>query len=279
MKKRGLFYALVLVLVLGCVFMYLACDNDSSGGDTKGSPIVVLGDSLSSGWNTTQASPTVDTPANAWPVTFSDYVNVPVINVSQNGNTTDEALKKVDNKVLNQKPQIIVVQLGANDFFTFDLKGAANPMAAIQAGVAGMTENMVNIMNKIDDGKRIIYVAKWYNQTVAKQWLSLNYPDLSGDQVVAGLLVLFDGIYTAAVKDRGENVTLMTQDVWAREVWTNSTQPPYNKTEPPFYRDWNPIHPTKEGCAVMAETYLDEMKAYLNEKGLLTAAGKAKAGL
>jgi len=255
MKSK--WFILMLIVVFGGAMLFTACDDDGDGDSPA--PIIVLGDSLSSGWNTVQSNPTVDTLAFAWPAYFEKWVNVPVINVSINNNFTTEALNDLDSKVLSRNPQIVVVQLGANDFFNINLN-VADPVAAIQAGITTMTTNMVSIINQLDDGDRKIYVSKWYNLTVAEEWVGNNAPAL--EPMIPMLLPMFDAIYSTAVGGR-ENVTLMSQDVWANRVWED-------------YRDWDRIHPLKEGCEVMAGTYFDAMKAYLNEKDLLSAAGKAK---
>jgi len=255
MKSK--WFVLMLVMVFGVTLLFTACGDDNDADSPQ--PIIVLGDSLSSGWNTVQSTPTVDTLANAWPATFEKWVNVPVINVSRNGNFTTEALNDLNSKVLARNPQIVVIQLGANDFFEIDL-AAGDPAVAIGAGIENIRANIASIINQLDNGERKIYVAKWYNQTVAEEWVANNAPPLA--PMIPTLLGMFDQAYASLAQGK-DNVTLMAQDVWANGVWDN-------------HRDWDRIHPLASGCVVMAGTYFDAMKAYLNEKDLLSAAGKAK---
>lgn len=71
-------------------------------------PIVVLGDSIAAGVGTTADE--------AFPALIEKELGIKVINSGVSGNTTADALKRVDTDVLSHKPGIVIIELGGNDF-------------------------------------------------------------------------------------------------------------------------------------------------------------------
>jgi len=78
--------------------------------DSRGSQIICFGDSLTEGFG---ASVGEDYPSR-----LAEVLDVPVINAGVSGDTTEEALYRLQTDVLDQDPFLVIVILGANDFLS-----------------------------------------------------------------------------------------------------------------------------------------------------------------
>lgn len=75
--------------------------------NSTGRTIVCLGDSITHGYG---ASPDKD-----YPSILSERLGRPVVNAGVNGDTTSEALRRLERDVLAKDPWIVIVELGGND--------------------------------------------------------------------------------------------------------------------------------------------------------------------
>ncbi|HPP11704.1 MAG TPA: GDSL-type esterase/lipase family protein, partial [bacterium] len=75
----------------------------------KGGPIVCLGDSLTSGEGAL--------PGQDYPSVLGKLIGRTVINAGVSGDTTREALARLEKDVISANPALVIVALGANDFF------------------------------------------------------------------------------------------------------------------------------------------------------------------
>ncbi len=73
----------------------------------KGTKIVALGDSLIQGIGATKQ--------NELPSLLAKKIGLPILNMGISGNTTADGLARID-KVIEQKPDIVLLLLGGNDF-------------------------------------------------------------------------------------------------------------------------------------------------------------------
>lgn len=73
----------------------------------------------------------------------SKEIGVPIINVGVSGNTTEEALKRIDKDVLSKDPKIVFVLLGGNDYLQKKMKDDT-------------FLNLRNIIKKIQDKGAIV---------------------------------------------------------------------------------------------------------------------------
>jgi acyl-CoA thioesterase-1 len=73
----------------------------------SGSHVIAFGDSLTEGYR-------VD-PGQGWPEQLSAIVGRPILNRGVSGNTTGDALERLERDVLSQDPRIVLVCLGGND--------------------------------------------------------------------------------------------------------------------------------------------------------------------
>jgi lysophospholipase L1-like esterase len=247
MKKISFLRALVLVLIGG--ILVISCDDSSGTDDYDGPEIVIFGDSLSSGhpYGDAAGLPTSDNYGVAWPATFEKWVNIPVFNVSRNGNTTGEAIEQGLSQVKARNAKVIVVELGANDFLNGE-----DPQTFTYP-------NLNEILEALADGECKIFVAKFYTEEIARAMLGAKF-GVTDSATQTAMIAGFDQIYNSLLTY--DNVSLIT-DIW-QGVWGTNMHPT------------NDIHPSEEGCKIMAGNYFKAMKGYLEEEGLLSDEGKAK---
>jgi acyl-CoA thioesterase I len=73
----------------------------------SGTNVIAFGDSLTEGYR-------VD-PGQGWPEQLSAIVGRPILNRGVSGNTTGDALARLERDVLAQDPRVVLVCLGGND--------------------------------------------------------------------------------------------------------------------------------------------------------------------
>jgi lysophospholipase L1-like esterase len=93
---------LLILFITGC---QPQIDNRASSGTT----VVCFGDSLTAGYGSTAG--------NDYPSLLSKKISLPVINAGVTGDTTRDALLRLDHDVLAHDPKLVIITLGANDFF------------------------------------------------------------------------------------------------------------------------------------------------------------------
>jgi lysophospholipase L1-like esterase len=76
--------------------------------DSRGSNIIAFGDSLTAGYG---ASAGEDFPSR-----LSNLIGVNVLNAGVSGDTTEEALARIETDVLAHDPRIVIIGLGGNDY-------------------------------------------------------------------------------------------------------------------------------------------------------------------
>ena len=135
-------------VVLSSVLFLSGCSGVSQVAniDSKGNRVVCFGDSLTAGEGAGQGED--------YPSRLAAALKVPVVNAGVSGDTTEEALKRLERDVLDQNPLLVVVILGGNDFLrhsshqqTFgnlatmiqriEARGAMVVLASVQGGLFG----------------------------------------------------------------------------------------------------------------------------------------------
>ena len=227
MKKIINFFLLLSALLLSLSFT--ACEDDTPEGSSvkNGTTIVCLGDSLTAGFGAT--IPSVDDKTKSYPAFLQEKVKIPVINAGVSGNTTGDALNRIDEDVLSQNPHIVIILLGGNDVFN-----------SVNFAITEL--NFQTILNKIDNGKRKIYLLKFYTDAIAQQ-LVLMYPNVDP--------AAYNNMYTTLAASK--NVTLI-EDIWDG-IWGINMS------------DF--VHPNAAGYEKMANNIFAEMEPYLSAKGYL----------
>jgi len=75
---------------------------------SKGTDIICLGDSITFGYGAEEGED--------YPSLMQKFTAMPVINAGIDGDTTTEALKRLDSDVLDRDPLLVIVEFGGNDF-------------------------------------------------------------------------------------------------------------------------------------------------------------------
>jgi len=212
------FIAITIILVLGLAI--IGCNDGSTNG--KDITLVCLGDSLTAGYGATTAFE--EDKSKSYPAYLQKKANISVINAGVSGDTTAQALVRVDSDVLSEDPKIVIILLGANDFFQ------SIPISTTQ-------NNLQNIINKIDNGNRKIYLAKFYTDAMAALISILG---------LSGTFTQYNDMFTT-LKESSSNIELI-EDIWTG-VWGVHMS------------DF--IHPNAEGYEIMADNIYNEVQPYL----------------
>jgi len=103
-RRRGAPVALTVLALLagGCRRSWTITNAYPSGAN-----VIAFGDSLTEGYR-------VD-PGQGWPEQLSAIVGRPILNRGVSGNTTGDALERLERDVLAQDPRVVLVCLGGND--------------------------------------------------------------------------------------------------------------------------------------------------------------------
>ena len=96
-----------MVFVL-CIFVLTACERYIANRDSKGKNIICFGDSITQG-----AGAQI---GEDFPSLLSKKLDYPVLNAGRAGETTRDALKRLERDVLEHNPRMVIVEFGANDF-------------------------------------------------------------------------------------------------------------------------------------------------------------------
>jgi lysophospholipase L1-like esterase len=89
-------------LLVGCV------KREIKNIDSKGKNIICFGDSITFGYGAG--------PGEDYPLALAKMIDTPVINAGIDGDTTQEALKRVKPDILDRDPFLVIIEFGGNDF-------------------------------------------------------------------------------------------------------------------------------------------------------------------
>ncbi len=98
----------VKILLILTILAVWGCGSPVANLGSKGKTIVCFGDSLTAGLGAD--------PGQDYPSVLRSHVDLPVINAGIDGNTTRDALQRLDKDVLAHDPKIVIITLGGNDF-------------------------------------------------------------------------------------------------------------------------------------------------------------------
>lgn len=137
MKKQLIAGAGILfVIIAGYVLFFKGSPITHS--DTAGEVIVCFGDSLTYGTGATKGM--------SYPEQLSRIIGRPVINAGVPGDTTQDALARLENDVLAHHPDIVLITLGGND-----LKNGISKDRAF--------DNLDTLVRTIQDQRALVVIA------------------------------------------------------------------------------------------------------------------------
>ncbi|MDR1353532.1 MAG: GDSL-type esterase/lipase family protein [Treponema sp.] len=231
MKKSIIFIAVILGLAIG--FSFTGCDNGviNSSQDTT---LVCLGNSLTAGYGAT--APWTDDKSNSYPAYLQDKINIPVVNAGVSGNTTSQGLSRINRDVLSKNPRIVIIELGANDLFQ-------------RIPITDIRDNLQNIINKLNNGNRKIYLAKFYTDKIARTMA--NGIGITNYILQTAFITRYNNMFNTL---SSSNNVVLIEDIWDG-VWGIHMS--------------DSIHPNAAGYKIMANNYFKILQPYLQANGLL----------
>lgn len=103
------FLRLCGVFIIFCAFAVTGCaKREIKNIDSKGTNIICFGDSITFGYGAN--------PGEDYPTALSKMIDIPVINAGIDGDTSVEALKRIESDVLERDPLLVIIEFGGNDF-------------------------------------------------------------------------------------------------------------------------------------------------------------------
>jgi acyl-CoA thioesterase-1 len=240
-------FTLLFALALMAAFALAGCDI----GGTDYEPVetlVCLGDSLTAGYGATV--PREEDKSKSYPAYLEGKVAIPVINAGISGDTTAGALARLEGDVLSKNPRIVIINLGANDLDDGVLEEGKPPLEIFP----GILANLKKIIERLNDGNRKIYVAKFYNEAIAREVLEKR-GGISDYDSQTTLIKGIDTIFNTLSSSDPDNIKII-DGIWDG-VWGIDE----NMSDE--------YHPNAKGYEIMAENYFKALKPYLEENNLL----------
>ncbi|MCX5707131.1 MAG: GDSL-type esterase/lipase family protein [Candidatus Omnitrophica bacterium] len=100
---------LVFLSISSCVLLFSSCvKREVRNINATGKNIICFGDSITFGYGAN--------PGEDYPTALAKLVDTPVINAGVDGDTTIQALKRLDTDVLAKEPRLVIVEFCGNDF-------------------------------------------------------------------------------------------------------------------------------------------------------------------
>ena len=171
METRVKFFLLVAVFSLlsgGCQTSVKL----SAGRNER--PIVCLGDSITSGWDISENNK--DDKSRAFPAVIQKLADITVINAGVSGDTTTEALKRLEPDVLAHNPQMVIILLGVNDFFSdFDFQITKENFCSMVSVITAGGSKIFIVKFLSDDAIRWNMFHKGKSETEQEYFISQYY--------------------------------------------------------------------------------------------------------
>jgi len=244
MKKTKVILLIILAFILGLT----GCDNGNSpAGSNKyeGKPIVCFGDSLTEGFGATEFM--AADKSNSYPAFLQKKVKAEVVNAGKSGDTSTDALARLDKDVLSRDPGAVVILLGANDFLD------QRPAIEIKA-------DLKVIINILRDEKIKIYFASfigdsdWEEAAIKTFLLYSSFPGFESYAGLPALLPDYKKMFSELISENDDIEYIA--DIWTGVWGINMSYP-------------DPIHPNAAGYKIMADLIFNEMREYLKENNLI----------
>ncbi len=171
--------------------------------------IVVLGDSISAGFGIEVQQGWVALLQNRLTAQHSPYV---INNESISGDTTAGGLARIDDALRRHKPQIVLIELGAND----GLRGLS-PEA--------MKANLIEMVKRAEKaGARVLLLAMKIPPNYGKRYIEMFYniyPQLAAELKVPYVPFILEDVAlkTELMQADGLHPNALAQPVVAEKIW------------------------------------------------------------
>jgi lysophospholipase L1-like esterase len=107
MQKAKIENMLRIFLILSLIQLW-GCQPKIANLDSKGENIICFGDSITQGTGASEG--------NDYPALLAQKLNMKVINAGVSGDTTRDALKRIEEDVLRHNPRMVIIEFCGNDF-------------------------------------------------------------------------------------------------------------------------------------------------------------------
>ncbi|MDP2632412.1 MAG: GDSL-type esterase/lipase family protein [Candidatus Curtissbacteria bacterium] len=130
-----------------------------------------------------------------FPSIIGKTLNVPIVNAGVSGNTTGDALLRINEDVLSKKPSVVVIELGGNDLLeNIDIKVTEENLDLILAKIKPTGAKIVILGTKFFVFQKK-YEADW--ASLAKKYDATFVPDIL-EGVITNPSLKFDDIHPNA---------------------------------------------------------------------------------
>jgi len=108
-KNKTVLLGFISVFFLFCAFFSGGCvKREIKNANSQGENIICFGDSITFGYGVQ--------PTETYPLALAKMVSLPVINSGIDGDTSTEALRRLETDVLTRSPRLVIIEFGGNDF-------------------------------------------------------------------------------------------------------------------------------------------------------------------
>jgi len=192
--KRWLWLGVAAVLLVIAAFFLLNRNQTNYNYPEKGSNIISFGDSLVAGYGVE--------PGQDFSIILGKKIGKSIINAGRNGDTTEDALKRIDRDVLDQDPRVVIVLFGGNDFLqgyskerTFknlsliidriQQKGAAVILVGVRGGI--LQDNFSKMFRQIAQQKHTFFVTDILKGLISNREYMHDsiHPNAKGHEIMA----------------------------------------------------------------------------------------------
>ncbi|MDD4939916.1 MAG: GDSL-type esterase/lipase family protein [Candidatus Omnitrophica bacterium] len=108
MRRNYKSRAILIMAFLLALFSGGCAKREIANLDSKGKNIICFGDSITFGYGAE--------PGGDYPSALSKMLTLPVINAGIDGDTSSEALRRLETDVLDREPLLVIIEFGGNDF-------------------------------------------------------------------------------------------------------------------------------------------------------------------
>lgn len=191
MNKIIFLFAAVFTIII--LFVFLKENEPITNYPSDGSTIVAFGDSLVEGYGATEG--------NDFVKLLSNRIGRPIINLGRSGETTGEALERID-LVIENDPKVVMVLLGGNDFLkrvpedevflnlekiidTIHQSGSTVILLGIRGGF--LSDNFKGRFEDLAKEKNVAYISDVLDELIGKKEFMFDsiHPNDNGYSIIA----------------------------------------------------------------------------------------------
>jgi lysophospholipase L1-like esterase len=181
-------YSLLVTILAGCA------KREIRNIDSKGKNIICFGDSLTFGYGAA--------PGEDYPTALSKLTQIPLINAGIDGDTSTEALRRIDSDILQRNPLLVIIEFGGNDFLrktpkevtlnnikemidAIQAKGSMVAIVDISAGI--FLGEYRKLFSSLAKEKKAIFIPAIFNGIITNPRLKSDFlhPNADGYKIIA----------------------------------------------------------------------------------------------